>query len=348
MSRTAGRVLRLLALLQGRRIWTGTALSERLMVDARTIRRDVERLRELGYAIEASAGPGGGYRLGAGNSTPPLLLEDDEAVTVAVALTAAAGSVAGTEEVALRVLVKLDQLLPPRLKRRMSALHSVTVPLVRGQPMADPAVLTTLTTACLDHEVLRFTYRDRQGEVTQRTVEPAGLVHTGRVWYLAAWDRDRAEWRTFRVDRIDTQSPLTRAGRFTPKPPPEDIATYVSRSISAMPYRHFVRVRIEGSHADVVQRVPRWVGVLEPHDQTSCVLTIGGETPEALAHYLVHLGMDFTLIEPHEMVEALQAIARRLLEGTRTVARQEPRAVARDVGPLIPPAVPDSSLSSPA
>jgi predicted DNA-binding transcriptional regulator YafY len=206
----------------------------------------------------------------------------------------------------------------------MSALHAVTVPLVRGQPMADPAVLTALATACQDHEVLRFTYRDRQGEVTQRAVEPAGLVHTGRVWYLAAWDRDRTEWRTFRVDRIDTQAAISRAGRFSPKPPPDDIATYVSRSIAATPYRFIVRVRIEGSHADLVQRVPRWVGVVEPFDEQSCVLTIGGETPEAVAHYLVHLGMDFTLVEPAEMIEPLRAIARRLLAGTGTGAHAEP------------------------
>lgn len=294
------------------------------MVDARTVRRDVERLRELGYAIEASAGPGGGYRLGAGNATPPLLLEDDEAVAVVVALTAAAGSIASTQEVALRILVKLDQLLPPRLKRRMSALRAVTVPLVSGQPMADPVVLTALATACQDHEVLRFTYRDRQGEVTQRTVEPAGLVHAGRVWYLAAWDRDRTEWRTFRVDRIDAQAAISHAGRFSPKPPPEDIATYVSRSIAATPYRFIVRVRIEGSQADLVQRVPRWVGVVEPLDERSCVLTIGGETPEAVAHYLVHLGMDFSLLEPAEMIEPLQAIARRLLAGTGTPGRTVP------------------------
>jgi predicted DNA-binding transcriptional regulator YafY len=313
MTGTAGRVLRLLTLLQGRRIWTGTALSERLGVDTRTIRRDVDRLRELGYVIESSAGPGGGYRLGAGNATPPLLLEDDEAVAVAAALTAAAGSVAGTEEVALRVLVKLDQLLPPRLRHRLSALQAVTIRLASGAPMADPFVLTAIATACQDHETLLFTYRNRRGEVTHRTVEPAGLVHTGRVWYLAAWDRDRDEWRTFRVDRMDAEAGLARGARFKPRQLPEDIATYVTRSIAASPSRCLVRLRLSGSASDLAGRVPHWMGVLEPIDDESCVLTIGADTYEAAAEYVVHIGVDFTVLEPADVIEPLRAIARRLL-----------------------------------
>src|SRR5262245_59829143 len=228
MTRTTGRVLRLLTLLQGRRIWTSAALSERLRVDGRTIRRDIERLRELGYVIEASAGPGGGYRLGAGSATPPLLLEDDEAVAVAASLGAAAASVSGAHEVALRVLVKLDQLLPPRLRHRLSALQAMTVPLAAGQPMVDPFALTSIADACQDRVVLRFTYRNRMGEVTERCVEPERLVHTGRVWYLVAWDTGREEWRTFRVDRVDTEIPLARGERFSPRPPPEDIAAFVA------------------------------------------------------------------------------------------------------------------------
>jgi predicted DNA-binding transcriptional regulator YafY len=313
MTGTAGRVLRLLTLLQGRRVWTGTALSERLGVDTRTVRRDVDRLRELGYVIDSSAGPGGGYRLGAGNATPPLLLEDDEAVAVAAAMAAAAGTISGTHEVALRVLVKLDQLLPPRLRHRLSALQAVTVPLSSGVPMADPFVLTGIATACQDHETLRFTYQDRRGEVSQRSVEPAGLVHTGRVWYLAAWDRDREEWRTFRVDRIDTGTGLTRGARFKPRQLPDDLATYVSRSIAATPYASVVRLRLTGSVEELRERVPRWMGALEPIDDGSCVLTIGADTYEAAAVYAVHLGVDFAVIEPKEALEPMRAVAQRLL-----------------------------------
>jgi predicted DNA-binding transcriptional regulator YafY len=316
MVRTAGRVLRLLAMLQGRRTWTGLELSERLGVDARTIRRDVDRLRELGYVIHASAGPGGGYRLGAGNATPPLLLEDDEAVAVAVALSAAAGSVAGIQELALQVLVKLDQLMPGRLRHRLRALQDVTVPLAGALPKLDPGVLTAIASACQDRESLRFTYRNRRGDVTERSVEPVGLVHTGRVWYLAAWDLERDDWRTFRVDRVDAQVPLGRGARFLPRTPPEDLATFVKRSIASSEYRFVVRLRLEGSAAQVSACVPRWIGALEPIDDSSCLLTIGADTYEWIAASIAHIGMDFTLLEPAEVIEPVRAIALRLLQGT--------------------------------
>jgi predicted DNA-binding transcriptional regulator YafY len=312
MTRTTGRVLRLLTLLQGRRVWTSGELSERLRVDARTIRRDVDRLRELGYVIEASSGPGGGYRLGAGNATPPLLLEDEEAVAVAASLGAAAGSVSGAHEVALRVLVKLNQLLPARLRHRLSALQAVTVPLVAGQPMADPFALTAIAEACQDRQLLHFSYRNRRGEVTERSVEPERLVHTGRVWYLVAWDRAREDWRTFRVDRVQSQPPLTRGARFSPRPPPDDAASFVSRSIAAAPHRYVAHVRLAAPAEEVCSRLPPWLGAPESIDERSCKLTIGAETVEIIAAYIVQAGVDFVLLGPPEIIEPLRAITRRM------------------------------------
>jgi predicted DNA-binding transcriptional regulator YafY len=312
MTKTTGRVLRLLTLLQTRRAWTGAALSERLGVQGRTIRRDVERLRELGYVIEASAGPGGGYRLAAGNATPPLLLEDDEAVVVAASLTAAARSVAGTAEAALRVLVKLDQLLPQRLRHRLTALQAVTVPIAPADPAADPFVLMAIATACQDRETLGFTYRDRRGEVTTRAVEPGALVHTGKVWYLAAWDLDREDWRTFRVDRVDARSGLRRGDRFSPREPPVDFATLVSRSISAYSGEHLVRLRVHTSAGELAEGIPPWLGVIEPVDDQTCILSMGLDRLDLVGPYVAHLHVDFELIEPAEAAVPLREMARRL------------------------------------
>jgi len=317
MTRTTGRVLRLLTLLQSRRVWTSGALSERLEVDARTIRRDVERLRELGYAIEASAGPGGGYRMGSGNATPPLLLEDDEAVVVAASLTAAARSVAGTAELALRVLVKLDQLLPQRLRHRLTALQAVTETLAPSDGVADPFVLMAIATACHDRETLGFTYKDRRGEVTSRTVEPGGLVHTGRAWYLAAWDLDREDWRTFRVDRVDAHSGLIRGARFSPREPPDDYARLVARSLASASGPHIVRLRLRASAREVAEWMPPWLGTLDPVDDASCILRIGLDDLEWLPSYVGHLRVDFELIEPPEAEAYLRRTAERLLAAIR-------------------------------
>jgi predicted DNA-binding transcriptional regulator YafY len=313
MTRTTGRVLRLLTLLQSRKVWTGVELSDRLRVNGRTIRRDVERLRELGYAIEASAGPGGGYRLAAGNSTPPLLLEDDEAVAVAASLTAAARSVAGTAEVALRVLVKLDQLLPQRLRHRLTALQAVTVAIAPPETVADPFLLMGIATACQDRETLAFTYRDRRGEVTSRSVEPGSLVHTGKVWYLAAWDLDRDDWRTFRVDRIDARAGLERGARFAPREPAVDYATLVSRSLAASTGQHTVRLKLHMPAHRMAEVMPPWLGALDPVDDRSCILSIGLDDLSLLPSYVGHLRVDFELIEPREAVTPLRALAQRIL-----------------------------------
>jgi predicted DNA-binding transcriptional regulator YafY len=312
---TSARVLRLLSLLQARGEWSGGDLAERLEIDVRTLRRDVDRLRTLGYVIDASSGPGGGYRLGAGSSPPPLLLDDDEAVAVAVALAAAAGSVAKLRDIALGVLVKLERILPPRLRRRVDALHAVTLTLSGGAPSVEPAMLMTIASACRDHESLRFQYRDQANRTTLREVEPMRLVHTGRLWYLAAWDVSREGWRTFRLDRVDVQG-LFLGARFIPREPPEDLATYVSRSITTARYQHRVRVRLSESSSTLAERIPPWIGLIEPIDERTSMLTIGGDTIEALTSFIVQTGVDFELLEPPELKGPIREIAERLLRGT--------------------------------
>ena len=232
---TSSRLLTLLSLLQARRDWPGSELAGRLEVSRRTVRRDVERLRELGYPVDSLTGPAGGYRLRAGAAMPPLLLDDEEAIAIAVGLrTAARSSVAGIEEASLRALVKLEQVLPSHLRRRVRALGAVSVGLPEGGPTVDPQHLTVLATACRDSERVRFTYRGRERPESRREVEPHSLVNLGRRWYLLAWDGQREDWRTFRVDRL--ARPASTGVRFEPREPPaRDPAAYVAESISVGP-----------------------------------------------------------------------------------------------------------------
>ncbi|MDI2126564.1 helix-turn-helix transcriptional regulator [Yinghuangia seranimata] len=312
MLETSARLLRLLSLLQTHRDWTGTELAERLDVTARTVRNDVERLRTLGYPVHATRGAAGGYRLGAGASLPPLLLDDEEAVAVAVGLrTAAGGTIAGIEETSLRALAKLEQVLPNRLRRRVNALQTYTVP-VPGQegPRVDAEVLTTIAAACRDHERLRFDYRDYGGTETLRVVEPYRMVNWGRRWYLVAWDTQREDWRTFRVDRV---SPRTPTGpRFTPRDlPAEDIAEYVSSRVAAAPWRTRVRVIVQAPAEEITARVPWFAGAVEAVDEHTCVFSTGADSPATLAVWLGMLGADFTVENAPDVVEALRALSER-------------------------------------
>lgn len=239
MSETTSRVLQLLGLLQSRRVWTGEELAERLGVTGRSVRRDIERLRDLGYPVYASKGHGGGYQLGAGAALPPLLLDPDEAVAMAVCLRlAAGGSVAGVGESALRALSKLDQVMPARLRSQVSAVHDATVTLAptSSDSPVDPDVLMTLARACRDREHVGAGYTDIRGNSTQRRLEPYQLVTTGRRWYLMAYDRDRADWRSLRLDRMSDVRAM--GSTFTARDAP-DAASYVRRSISssALPLR---------------------------------------------------------------------------------------------------------------
>jgi predicted DNA-binding transcriptional regulator YafY len=315
MLKTSARLLRLLWLLQSRRYWSGAELSERVEVDARTVRRDIDRLRELGYAVEASPGLGGGYQLKAGAALPPVLLDDEEAVTVAVAVRAAASSVGRMEETAIGLLAKLDQLLPLRLRKRASALHSVTLSLAAPQQAPSIDLLTEIACACRDRMKLRLSYRDRGGNVTSRAVEPLRLAHTGRLWYLVAWDCERTDWRTFRIDRV--QRLVSSGPQFLPREFPGDIAAYVSRSIREVPYRYRMRIRLKGSLAELARRIPGWCGVLEVLDEESCALSTGADSLEALAAQVVLTGADFEILGAPEFLAELREIGARLERATR-------------------------------
>jgi len=309
---TSERLLRLLSLLQARRDWPGADLAARLEVDVRTIRRDVERLRSLGYPVHATPGVAGGYRLGAGAALPPLLLDDDEAVAVAVGLrTAASGTVSGIEETSVRALAKLEQVLPARLRPQVGALQAATVSLSGAGPTVDASVLTAIATACRDHERLRFAYGDRAGASTERSVEPLRLVHTGRRWYLVAFDLDRADWRTFRVDRI-AGVPVT-GFRFTPREPPApDLAEYVSHQISTAPYPHRLVLRVAAPAAALARRIPPTAGTVEEIDEHSCRVRTGSSNLDAVPYHLAQLGFDFVVEEaPPGFVEQLREVAER-------------------------------------
>ena len=259
MSETTSRVLQLLGLLQSRRVWTGEELADRLGVTTRSVRRDVERLRDLGYPVHASKGHGGGYQLGAGAALPPLLLDPDEAVAMAVCLRlAAGGSVAGVGESALRALSKLDQVMPSRLRSQVSAVHDATVTLTpnSSDSPVEPDVLMTLARACRDREHVTASYVDRSGAGTERRLEPYQLVTTGRRWYLLAYDRDRQDWRSLRLDRMGDVRAL--GSTFVARDAP-DAAAFVRRSISASPYRYVARVRYFAPK-DVVAQLSAEIG----------------------------------------------------------------------------------------
>lgn len=312
MTETSSRLLTLLSLLQGRRDWPGGELADRLEVSGRTVRRDIERLRSLGYPVESITGPAGGYRLQAGTAMPPLLLDDDEAIAIAVGLrTAARASVTGIEETSLRALVKLEQVLPAHLRRRVRALQSATLTLPPGGPTVDPQHLTVIAAACRDSERLRFGYRGRDRRESRREVEPHSLVNRGLRWYLVAWDRDRQDWRTFRVDRLER--PASTGVRFAPREPPAtDAAAYVEQSISGAPSRYEARVTLHAPAEAIREQAPARWGTVEPIDDRTCEYRTGDDDLDWLAMRLAMLGVDFEVHEPPELLDHLRALASRL------------------------------------
>ncbi|MBT2369643.1 YafY family transcriptional regulator [Streptomyces sp. ISL-10] len=313
MVETSARLLRLLSLLQAHREWSGAALAERLGVTPRTVRRDVDRLRELGYPVNASPGTGGGYQLGAGAELPPLLLDDDEAVAVAVGLRTAAGQgIEGIGETSVRALAKLEQVLPGRLRRRVSALNAFTVPMLRTpQTQLDPSVLTELANACRDSERLRFEYLDHAGTATRRTVEPHRLVCTERRWYLVAWDVDRADWRTFRADRITPKPP--HGPRFAPRTPPaDDLAGYVSQGVSTTAYAARAVIRLHTSAEQAARTIGPSDGVLEAIDASHCLLRTGAAGLDVLVIHVMLMGVDFEVVEPPELTDRIRDVRDRL------------------------------------
>ena len=318
---TSSRLLELLSLLQARRDWAGSELADRLEVSRRTVRRDVERLRRLGYPVESLPGPAGGYRLQAGAAMPPLLLDDDEAIAIAVGLrTAARASVTGIEETAVRALVKLEQVLPAHLRRRVRALGAATMTLPGGGPTVDPQALTVVAAACRDAERVRFAYRGRDGRSSRREVEPHSLVNLGRRWYLAAWDPARDDWRTFRLDRLER--PASTGVRFEPRDlPAADAAAYVADSISAAPTRYEARVTVHASAEAVREQVPSRWGTIDPIDPDSCEYRTGDDDLDWLALRIAMLGAEFEVHEPPELVRHLRALGRRVQRATRSTRR---------------------------
>ncbi len=309
---TSSRLLTLLSLLQGRRDWPGAELAERLGVSGRTIRRDVDRLRDLGYPVDAMTGPAGGYRLRAGTAMPPLLLDDEEAIAIAVGLRTAAGaSVAGIEETAVRALVKLEQVLPSHLRRRVQALQRSTMTLTPASgPQVDPQHLTVIAATCRDRERLRFAYRARDDSDSRREVEPHSLVNAWRRWYLVAWDRDRADWRTFRVDRM--LRPAATGVRFEPRElPATDAAAYVGQTLASAPARYDARVTVHGPARELSSR--RWLGgTVEPIDDERCVYRTSDDNLDWLAVRVAMIGYEIEVHEPPELVERLRELGGRI------------------------------------
>ncbi|WP_154792141.1 helix-turn-helix transcriptional regulator [Occultella kanbiaonis] len=315
MWETSGRLLKLLSLLQARRDWPGADLADRLDVSPRTVRRDVDRLRELGYPVQATKGPDGGYRLGAGTELPPLLLDDEQAVAVAVALQTASSGVAGIEEAALRALTTVRQVMPSRLRHRVDALQFTSVPTATEAPQVDAGLLLELGAVCRDHHVLRFDYVAKDGTPSLRRVEPHRLVSWGTRWYLVAWCLDREAWRTFRADRMTLRTP--HGARFTPRELPEaDLADYLRsqvRGAAQWPARGRVLL-----HAPATTVAP-WIqrqGTVIARDEESCWVEAGSWTYNALAAWFCMFDADFTVEGPDELRDAVAAMTARLARST--------------------------------
>lgn len=312
MADTAGRLLALLGLLQARPEWPGPELAQRLGVSERTVRNDIGRLRDLDYPVEAVRGAAGHYRLGAGAKLPPLLLDDSEAVAVALGLRASTG-VVGVEESSVRALAKLEQVLPNRLKRRVTALHQATTQGPRNTDNADPDpevdadLLATLAAAIRDRELVRFDYPDEELPVT---VEPYRLVAWQGRWYLVG--RESARWRTFRADWIEPRMATGR--RFAPVPlPGGDYTAFVLRDVAATGWKVHARIMVLAPAADVLARINPAVGLVEELDDHRCVLVTGADSVETISVYIGLLGLDFRVTEPPELVERLRVVAHRYL-----------------------------------
>ena len=306
---TAGRLLHLLALLQRRPSWSGQELADRLGVDTRTVRRDIDRVRNLGYRIDSTTGTAGGYRLGVSTDMPPLLLDEDEAMAVAVLLGVSAGvAVPGIERATLATLARVDRLLPPRLQRQVKALRAATVPLISHVETVPAAQLASLAQACEAHELVSFGYSSREGKATTRRVEPHRLVATDRRWYLVAYDLDRDDWRTFRVDRA--KAVRATGHTFVPRPL-KDPGRLVSEAISTTGYRYRAVVRLDAAPDVVSKRVPAHVGSVEPNGNAT-MLKIGVDDAEWLTGYLIGLGFSFEVIDPSELRGGVIAIVERV------------------------------------
>jgi predicted DNA-binding transcriptional regulator YafY len=323
MANTSSRTLRLLSLLQTHRHWPGEELADRLDVSVRTLRRDIDRLRELGYPVEASRGVDGGYRLAAGAALPPLVIDDDEAVAIAVGMQAVAqGSVAGIEEAAVRALTKVVQVMTPRLRHRVDALRAVTESASWGDSPAavESAVLIAVAQVCRDTERLEFGYVTRGGEASQRHVEPHRLVPVGRRWYLMAYDLVRHDWRSFRLDRLT--APRTTGVRFrTRELPTPDAVEFVRAGIDAQPTSYAVEVRIHAPAAVVETRIGRWAST-EPIDDEHCLLRMTADTLDWPTMALGSIGAEFTVLAPAELAQQVREWGARFERAAKRADRR--------------------------
>ncbi|MEE3852359.1 YafY family protein [Gordonia sp. LSe1-13] len=309
MLETSARLLSLLTLLQTRREWSGSELAERLSITTRTVRRDVDKLRELGYPVDATVGVGGGYRLGAGAEMPPLLLDDQEVLAVALGLNEiTTGSVSDMAEASAGALTKLRQVMPSRLRHRLDALTMEAVPREERHPVSG-AVLTEIATACHRGERLRFDYRRGDGVESRREIEPYRLVRSGLRWYLIGWDLGREDWRSFRVDRMEPKTPT--GPRFTPRELPEGGATgFLTRSLGAVYRRASARVRVHAPMETVAAMVYDDWGTIEAGDEHGCELVLFSTSLVSIARWLRAFEADFTVLDPPELVDECRAVAR--------------------------------------
>jgi predicted DNA-binding transcriptional regulator YafY len=311
MLTSSARLLRLLSHLQSRPTWSGNDLTSRLEVTDRTLRRDVDRLRSLGYPVDSTSGPAGGYRLGAGASLPPLMLDNDEGLAVAIALHGASSDVRGVAEAGQRALAKIDKVLPPRLRKRLDALRASIVRAPDSGPKVEIGIVDALAAACAEHRVVRLGYRDQAGQVSRRDVEPHRLVLVGRRWYLAAWDQGKRDWRTFRVDRITP--PVEPGAGFVPRPTPEDdVSTFVTRSVATGGSRFQARVVLHVPLAQAQKKIAPPYGTVTAIDTRSCRLVSGASTLDGLVWWLGLSGFPFTIESPPELARRVRAVAARL------------------------------------
>jgi predicted DNA-binding transcriptional regulator YafY len=319
MANTSSRALRLLSLLQAHRHWRGSELAERLGISERTLRRDVDRLRELGYDVDAAPGVDGGYQLRAGAALPPLTVDEEEAVALAVGMQAAAdGATPGLEEASVRALGKVVQVLPARLRRRVDTLRAMTVAATWGAgdggPAVDTEALVTVAQACRDSERLRFDYTAREGAASARLVEPHRVVRLGRRWYLAAWDLDRLDWRSFRLDRL--REPRSTGARFAPRVPPGgDAAEFVKSSIVGLRDPHQVVAEVFAPAAAVEARIGRW-STVTALGEDRCRVELTADQLEWPAMALGSLGAEFRVVEPAEFGVYLRGWSERFGRAT--------------------------------
>ncbi|MFD0034598.1 helix-turn-helix transcriptional regulator [Streptomyces sp. NPDC127172] len=318
MANTSSRTLRLLSLLQSHRHWSGLELADRLGVSERTLRRDVERLRELGYPVGATRGTDGGYQLAPGAVLPPLLLDDEEAVALAVGVGDAAQSgIVGMEEASLRALTKVVRVLPPRLRARVDALRAVTLSAVASGPVVGAGVLTAVAQACRDEERLRFGYAARGSAPTEREVEPHRVVALGGRWYLVAYDLGRHDWRSFRLDRLT--DPTVTGTRFRPRLLPAEDAVAFVQAAGGAPAPYTVVVLVHAPCARVRQVVGSW-GTVEPLDQDSSRLTMTSASLDWPTQALGNMGAEFEVLGPPKFAAHVQEWGARFTRATRAPA----------------------------